>query len=560
MNVNRRKQNRLIALVTLVVALLAPQMIACADTNSEPDTPGRGAVVQSPIAPSAGLCHVSDDYEIPAAVYFNGTRAHVLETQRSQGGYPTALTDPEEQWALVRIDVPEGSESIEGWIPEVALRYDEAETEAQTIEVAATALDDPTPLYADNGLTDRVLAQLPAGAPLRVLGVMRDWLHVQVDGKAGFVSKAQAQFDADNLKRYQAGLPANGLDDIMPGHLARYEEYGQKLSEALGMLDKEESSKALEARAKASALAQEYGFQFMEYINVLPGPDDLTVEQAVTIAKEQLMARYHYTPQDILGFWLNFFHWPDKENERFWNIGLLAGRGKGNLRIMLNQQGEPVEFFKAEDYPARDEPPVSPEQLRQMQQHIPYYTEHHYEDLPAQGDISREDAILKAWGALEAGALGAAADSYKVYGATFHRKAQDNISWWMVAFLPKDAPADTPMYHVAVLAPGGETLVTEDAPAYLQALEGEEREGITQEEAIRLGAEHLAATQDVDLQALLQAQHDAQRTTWPLHPDRQVWVVYYPLDKSWLNTYSVILDAYTGEILEIHTPENISNG
>lgn len=434
--------------------------------------PAREALVMDPNLPYGGLCLISDDYEIPAAAYINGTPILITQRERSRGGFPTALDDQEEQWVLAEVKVPAGSHRVSGWIPQAAVRYLEENETAQEVNFPTGRLTDPEgeiKLYYDNGLTDQVLATFPEGTSATVIGYMFRFLHVLVGDKAGFIGLNQITFEGEDLELYEKTrvkevMPGlSGLSDIMAGHLERFEEYNKKVDEITYACDL--ASPSLETRAKLSALAEEYGYTYMSTINVLPGEGDLKEEEVAKIGKDLLMDTYGFKEEDVLGIELRFYHHPGQPQERFWEVRLFMQYGIGNASVTLNAKGEPIEYKKAEPYESRQESVPEAEQLKEMQKHISYYTDFMYTNYPQEGEYTREEAIARSMEVLK-DKLGDEARQMELISITYHRQTSHNVNWWMASYHNKNHPRYYPNFSIALVSPRGKSVVTTEPAIY----------------------------------------------------------------------------------------------
>lgn len=416
------------------------------------------AYIHSPIASSAGLCEISDDYEIPAAVYFNGTRVRVTEIEKSRGGYPNSLDDPTEMWGHVVVQAGGKDTFISGWVPQVCLQYIEGDTAAPgALPTGTLAVD--TPLYTDNGLTQNTLGDYKKGTPLTLLGSMLKYHHVVMDGKVGFIPVDALKVDEGSAANVEKGQPEVGIfGDIMPGHLERYREYQEKLAAIMGVLDNETMNPSLENMAARSALALEYGYKYMDVINIVPGEQDMKPEAVAALGEKLLRDKYGYTDQDIMGVGVRYYYRPEDPATHYWKVGIYAQYPVGNSTVELSVKGEPLTYFKAEDgKPRQQEEQPTEEEIKQAQQGIDYYLNHFYDSYPKEGDMQREQALTLAWQRMGevAQGIGFSRAEYEVWSMSFHRHNRDNIAWWRVDFKLKGQEIGNDPFFVAVTSPEG---------------------------------------------------------------------------------------------------------
>lgn len=423
----------------------------------------REAYIHSPIAASAGLCEISDDYEIPAAVYYNGVKVQVMEIEKSRGGYPESLSDPTQMWGRVNIDMGEGME-ISGWVPQICLQYTEDSPETPAQLPTGTLVRDEK-LMRDNGLTDAVLGDYPKGTPVTLLGTMKRYHHVLVEGQLGFIPLDSLQADADSQAVVDKGQPEwNMFGDTMPGHYDRYLEYQNKMTEIMGLTDDETVNPSLENMAARSQLALDYGYEYMDVINAVPGEEDMARDEAAALGESLVREKYDYQDADVQGVSVSFYYQPGAPEKRYWKVIVHAANGKGNASVEMDQQGNPLTYFQGNAFPASKEAPPSTEEIARQQEDISYYTEHFYPSYPKNGDMDREQALTLAWQRLgEAAAEGFSRSEYLVHRMTFHHHNRDNLSWWLAAFKLKGQEPGGALFFVAVTSPEGNIISSDTA-------------------------------------------------------------------------------------------------
>lgn len=452
----------------------------------------RKALVMDPNQLYGGLCIISDDYEIPAAAYLNGTPVIVTQRETTRGGFPVAINDPTEQWVLAEVVVPQGSHLVSGWIPQAAIRYLDEEdqspaepTQQVELQEAATQpafpkgkLVDPSGsvvLFFDNGLTKDVVTTLPAGTEATLIGYMYRFYHVLVGEMAGFIGRDQIVFEGEDQKLFEQARPKDiagypGLSDIMVGHQERYQEYSVKFDALYGVMDWESVNHGLATRAALSALSEEYGYRYTENINVLPGPEDLTEPAVAALGKQLLKDEFGIADDIIQGTELFFYHLPGKPEERFWRVLLYMAPGHGNASVVLDQTGKPIEYFQGQSFEYTPDPQPDKEQLAQMQTTLDYYLHFFYADYPGENDLTQAEALRIGMATVRE-MLGSTAEGMKLSKSTFHHRAEHGISWWLMDYMTMDAPFSSPHYYVVVVSPKGDSIITSDPASYLNEVQ-----------------------------------------------------------------------------------------
>jgi len=134
-------------------------------------------------------------------------------------------------------------------------------------------------VYQDNGLTDTLLGEYPAGTQATLMGWLLDWAQVKVDGKSGFVRHDGIFMDEAIKERLSSALPLS-FDQIQPGHQDLYAAYTSELMQ-LYALHGDSNEWPLSIKAQASELAAKYGYSFTPDINVMPEASDFSQEDAL---------------------------------------------------------------------------------------------------------------------------------------------------------------------------------------------------------------------------------------------------------------------------------------
>lgn len=546
--------------------------------NAGPDTKAiqpRQAYVASPVASAAGLCLISDDYEAPQAVYYNGVPLTVKALEKSRGGYPVdILNDPEQMWAFVTIGGKQDT-GVYGYMPVACLQYaDEAKNPPPALPKGVIA--GQVALHRDNGLTQDVVATLNDKTEVEVLGRLQKWFHVRAGEQAGFVPLDAVQLSSDQLELVNAGLPMS-FDGIGPGMEKRYDEYAAKLDQLYMQNGGEVADFSLEAKAEASKLAQEYGFEYMPYINVLPGPGDLKQEDALARGKAALKEKYGLGDEAIEQTVLSFYHWPDKPEEHFWQVSILAKPGYQNAWVTLDAAGQPVEY-KQSEWVNNNGQAVSLDPASDVQ-NIAYYRTG-TQAQPQAGDLPQAEAIEKAWQHFSQAYPQAQRSQYQL-NAELWQNADASLRWWLVGITLADQTDSMITYDIAVLA-DGKSLVASNPADYDEMVRANqqmiEMSRLEQERGPLAGwtlqqkAEYLpsqyALPKDTDIaqEKAIQIARGYLKTAYQLKDaDFEAWKPYafYLVDGQWqidfltdemlesgLAGYSVFINAATGEVVD----------
>lgn len=541
----------------------------------------REAIIRSPIATSAGLCELSNEYEYPAAVYFNGTTVRVTEVQQGLGAYPESLSDPTEMWGHVVVQYKGEDTFVSGWVPQICLQYtDEDSTALEKLPSGTLSFD--TPLLKDNGLSKDTLGDYKKGTPFTLMGIMDIYFHVIIDGKAGFIPMGALQADKESIPVIEGGRPESGTYSyVMPGRYERFREYQQKLADLMDPIDHVTSNVPFENMAARSALEQTYGYRYMEVIHIVPGEDAMKPEDVAALGEKLLRDKYAYTDRDIKGLSLTYYYKRPDPDTHFWRLVLYAQRPKGNISVEMSASGEPLEYFQGKGYPDDGEVRPSPQEIQQAQQGMEYYQNYYYSSYPKAGDITQEQAQEMARASLQQNLPeGEKADLYQVHTVTFHRHNLDNISWWRVDFKRQDLSWDAPMFQVVVTSPEGNIISADkegfahdmQVAAYQQSYQESEKkwgpsntwtaevaakaqpwdfappptEGILLEEALDIARNYLLTTESIPQETL---------DTW--HPQalftvEDKWYIMFHTDETLkdpeLPCYTVRVDNHNGSI------------
>lgn len=414
------------------------------------------AIINSPILSAANLCNYADDYFTPQAVYFNGTPLRVMEIVPTQGDFPLELLETgDDSWARVRIGATGIFSGIEGYIPLASLNFDAAQ--AQLLPEVTLDGGEKVPVYQDNGLTDTLLGEYPAGTQATLMGWLLDWAQVKVDGKSGFVRHDGIFMDEAIKERLSSALPLS-FDQIQPGHQDLYAAYTSELMQ-LYALHGDSNEWPLSIKAQASELAAKYGYSFTPDINVMPEASDFSQEDALERAIAAAEELFGLEGENWLGFGLSFSY-PEEEPDKLgWKINLWAKPGNQDAVIWMDRHGK-VTRSMLSDMPAGDSGAESKTgAVIDISAQVEYYL-YGKRATPGEDVLTQKQAEDKAWEVFQA-AYGRATgrDTYR-FDSRYLRNDEDTRQWWLVSIVPPFPEEWDIHYSVALLAPQGELIYT----------------------------------------------------------------------------------------------------
>lgn len=410
------------------------------------------AVVSGALHGASNLTNTADDYDVPQGTYFNGVPLTITAVEPTIGNYPAELKDEEQLWAQVVIGRTETFDGIEGLMPLVNLSLDLSLAPAALPEAALSA---DSVLYTDNGLSGRELGSFKQGTPVKLLGWLLGWAHVEIEGQTGFVRTEQLALDGPAAETVKQALPVD-FDEIQPGYQQRYADYMQTL---MALYDKYGDSNhwPLEVNAQASRLAQEAGFTFTDVIHVMPGEDDLSEQQVIDAALKAAETLYGLGPDSWTSTSLAFFHDPLKPEEQMWKASLWGREGVTDVKIWMDRQGEPVSSMIAEMPNESEWEPSAPNT-----DSLDYYY-WGLETQPQADEMDAQAAMDLAW-TVFTGELGEGDRAAYILDAHFYTNDDSSLRWWLVS-IQKDLGHEVLVqYHVAMVMPDGK-------PAYFTAKE-----------------------------------------------------------------------------------------
>lgn len=445
----------------LGLALLSALALAAAPLGLMAEEPARAAFLHSPNGQAVALCNTADDYEFPAAVYFDGVRVKVHEVGKGIGAFPQAIDDPQQRWAYVSIEAEDGAHRLSGWTVNAALQY-EGETGLSPGTLPEGSLAEQTALRLDNGLSEQTIASYPAGTRAQVLGMMRDWWQVRIEGRTGFVKPGALRFDEAAQQLIDAAQPPYGFEEVGLGHRERYMEYLRQRDALMGGEPMEAAYLDLETRAKVSALAESYGFDYLDFINDLPGPGDLSQAEAEQKGWEALQAHFGIDHSQIGGLSSFFFHWPEEPEARYWRVTAQTLGPVPYVSVDMSAAGELLSF---------DQGQASGGDWEGMSRDsVLYYSVHQEQAEPPADALSRERAEELAWQRFLQTVPGSAREDFRLLSASFHQMEDEQRSWWMVRITEKDSDLYAPVWEAAVFLPEGGEIISSDGRGFADDL------------------------------------------------------------------------------------------
>lgn len=300
------------------------------------------AYITTPTAASANICEATTSYTYPQGTYYNGVKVQVLELSTMLNNVHMT-NDNTVTWAKVDIG------GVIGWMPLPALTHESKMLgEEIPLPTATLQTDSYTGYiiaYTENSLKSNVLASLPRGTAVTLLGRLRDFYHVQLEnGRQGFVEVAYVAVDEAWQESVTACEPKN-YDQVQPGMQEAYEEYMLKI-DALWEAYGDSSEWPLEVRAQRTQLQLAYGFDCEEgrQMHILPDENDMTQAEAEKIANQQILEKYGMGPESYYHQNIYFYYFVGEENVRIWQYRYSATAGYHDSWVKINSRtGEVIE-------------------------------------------------------------------------------------------------------------------------------------------------------------------------------------------------------------------------
>lgn len=419
------------------------------------------AVISSTLNGASNLTNTADDYTVPQGTYFNGVKVKVVAIENTFGNYPEQLSDPQQLWARVIIAQNEHFDGIEGLMPLLNLSFDLSDV---TGELPAGELTGDTELYASNGLDDTVIASFPTGTKFIVLGWLKDWLHIEIEGQAGFLQHDKASLSQAVLNKIASALPGD-FDEIQPGYQERHETYMVKLME---LYDKYGDSNLwpLDVAAQASQLASEAGYQFSDVIHVMPGENELSEEEVLAIALQAAIDLYQLDDHSWSSSSLAFFHHPGEPEDLFWKASLWGNHGIPNVKIWMDAKGEVINSM-IDSEPAFIDGPIDLEEaMREAQGTLEYYL-WGIQTNPNKDELNEQTAINRAWELFKESVDEKERTSY-AFESAFYTNDDGSLRWWLVTVVEQFSANVSVYYHIALIMPDGQVAYQTNPDIYLE--------------------------------------------------------------------------------------------
>ena len=273
-----------------VLALVLTAVLGGALAMVEDDSPALPLNAWVHAAEGAGTILLTgpsaNDVNCPMGIYLNGTPVTVVELRESSALPEWNSVEGEPNWARVLIAGDGDTSGIPGWMPLRDLVYEKPSDVLPAATLAAGEESGFTTLYTLNHREFDVAAVERDGSGVTVLGQLDYWLHVSLEGEGMFMLLEDAtlsdeadallydllpdRFDGITRIQYDNDRNLNRLLESM------YEKYGRNVPLEFW---------SLEDKARYGQLEEMYLGSHDHYY-ILPGEDDLPLEEAVQIALE----------------------------------------------------------------------------------------------------------------------------------------------------------------------------------------------------------------------------------------------------------------------------------
>jgi hypothetical protein len=426
----------------------------------------QGAVIASPLSSAANLTNTADDYNMPQAVYFNGVGVQVIALEETSGDYPIGLEDPRQLWARVIIGQNSGYGGVVGLIPVAALSFNAS---AQTFPIVSAELtgENMIDIRQDNGLSDNVIGQAAKGTKARLLGWLKNWAHIQTGGMTGFVRHDQVKLIEADQATLKSVLP-DEFDEIQPGYQARYEEY---MGELTAMYERYGDSNLwpLSIRAQASELALKRGFLFTPEIHVMPGETDLKEVEAKTKAIVLANQLYDLSEDSWADVSLSFYYLPETPDKLFWQANLWGKPGVPDTVIWMSREGALINHLIGDTYILKENESPDPNAAQaDVMGTLDYYL-YGIKAEPEVEGMSIRQAEDRAWEIMNESDLGKDRIDYR-FQTEFSRNDENTRSWWLVNIIRTVTDEVEVWFQVALVMPDGEPAYHTDSTVYMDEL------------------------------------------------------------------------------------------
>lgn len=301
-----------------------------------PRNENRQAWVKPREGGAASMRHLPYSGNYPAMLLYEGLP--VTLTRVTPG-----LGDGGEEWADVDIGRSGDDEGVSGYVLLSELAFEKPAAQHLT----GTLAEKETRLQKDTGLTGTSLGAFPQGTEARILGRTRAYYHVMIGEIKGYVPLAALHFDEKTEAALKALMPQDPLDEIQPGWQARHDEYKRKLNRLYNQ-NGPMGTWTLEQMAEGGKLAQEYGFVWLmdgegnQIIPVVPGPGELSQEQAYAKALETAGEAYQFEESAVIQHNIGYAHPEGQPEAREWTVRFWL-MGKPDCLVRLDRAGKVLE-------------------------------------------------------------------------------------------------------------------------------------------------------------------------------------------------------------------------
>lgn len=155
------------------------------------------------------------------------------------------------------------------------------------------------PLLLDYTEDAEVIASYPAGTEAQLLGWLDTWCQVQIGEESGFLRTAQVEWP-EAVEQGLQSVPIDSFDSLTAREKHAMDILSAYYTEKIAEYGPNEGW-PVEARAEYAALSIQLGRgQIFDFgIDIMPGPEDLTQEEAMAIAAQAAEEIYGVPPEDL---------------------------------------------------------------------------------------------------------------------------------------------------------------------------------------------------------------------------------------------------------------------
>ena len=527
---------------------------------------------------SVSMGNAPDDYGWAKELLYNGTPVTIDWYAPTRGHYSHELfNDPKEEWAHITVGKTALFAGASGYVPRVTLTLEQPAGEDAAPLYATVQGEGPVALLADAGSSQAQEAQLKPGARVRLLGRSRSYYHVEAQGKTGYLPLAALQFDQAVSAVLAANQPAEFLD-VEPGWEQKDADFQREFS-LLRNRWGDTNTWDLEQLVKMSGLSEQYGIAWTwdrenrPLVYVMPGPDDLTEEQAAERAYNFASKEWGVRQEDIARQWVTYSHPQGAPDAKTWSVRYSMLPPGRDCRVWLDQSGEVINSWQS-DMPNMQEQ----FHISAPTDSVDYYLNIGISAQPQEGDMAEAAAKAKAMEIFAQAYPQGKGQTY-TQQAAFKMDPDGADRWWQVDITGTEDLPYQPSFFVVILASGEEVYHSEDYARYMEdarqnaraALE-EERSGPfitwplekqaqwTPDNYGLPGKEHISQRQAEQtardylekIIPLAKEEVDGMTANFSFMKAGQ-WMVYLTpkgvTPESNLNIYTVLIDAVTGEVV-----------